>query len=43
MMLESGARGSKDQIKQLVGMRGLMASHLVKLWKLRLKVTLKMV
>lgn len=25
MMLESGARGSKDQIKQLVGMRGLMA------------------
>lgn len=24
MMLESGARGSKDQIKQLVGMRGLM-------------------
>ena len=25
MMLESGARGSKDQVKQLVGMRGLMA------------------
>lgn len=25
MMLQSGARGSKDQIKQLVGMRGLMA------------------
>ena len=25
MMLESGARGSKDQMKQLVGMRGLMA------------------
>ncbi|MFA6065607.1 MAG: DNA-directed RNA polymerase subunit beta' [Candidatus Babeliaceae bacterium] len=25
MMLESGARGTKDQIKQLVGMRGLMA------------------
>ena len=25
MMLESGARGSKDQINQLVGMRGLMA------------------
>jgi len=25
MMLESGAKGSKDQIKQLVGMRGLMA------------------
>ena len=24
MMLESGARGSKDQIKQLTGMRGLM-------------------
>lgn len=26
MMLESGARGSKDQIKQLTGMRGLMAT-----------------
>ncbi len=25
MMLESGARGSRDQIKQLMGMRGLMA------------------
>jgi len=25
MMLESGARGSREQIKQLVGMRGLMA------------------
>jgi DNA-directed RNA polymerase subunit beta' len=25
MMLESGARGSKDQIKQLTGMRGVMA------------------
>jgi DNA-directed RNA polymerase subunit beta' len=25
MMLESGARGSRDQIKQVVGMRGLMA------------------
>jgi len=25
MMLESGARGGKEQIKQLVGMRGLMA------------------
>lgn len=25
MMLESGAKGSKEQIKQLVGMRGLMA------------------
>lgn len=25
MMIESGARGSKDQIKQLVGMRGLMS------------------
>lgn len=25
MMLDSGARGSKDQIKQLTGMRGLMA------------------
>lgn len=26
MMIDSGARGTKDQIKQLVGMRGLMAS-----------------
>ena len=26
MMLESGARGTKDQIKQLVGMRGMMSS-----------------
>ena len=25
MMLDSGAKGSKDQIKQLVGMRGMMA------------------
>jgi DNA-directed RNA polymerase subunit beta' len=25
MMLDSGARGSKQQIKQLAGMRGLMA------------------
>ncbi len=25
MMLDSGSRGSKDQIKQLVGMRGMMA------------------
>ena len=25
MMLDSGARGSKDQIRQLVGMRGMMA------------------
>jgi len=25
MMLESGARGTKDQIKQMIGMRGLMA------------------
>jgi DNA-directed RNA polymerase subunit beta' len=25
MMLDSGARGSKEQIKQLSGMRGLMA------------------
>jgi DNA-directed RNA polymerase subunit beta' len=26
MMLDSGARGSKDQVKQLVGMRGLMST-----------------
>jgi len=25
MMLDSGARGSRDQVKQLIGMRGLMA------------------
>jgi len=25
MMLDSGARGSKEQIRQLSGMRGLMA------------------
>ena len=25
MMSDSGARGSQDQIKQLAGMRGLMA------------------
>ena len=25
MMLDSGARGSKEQIRQLCGMRGLMA------------------
>ena len=25
MMLDSGARGSKEQIRQLAGMRGLMA------------------
>lgn len=41
MMLESKARGSKDQIKQMIGMRGLMTKHLVKLWKLQLKITLK--
>jgi len=27
MMADSGARGSKDQMRQLAGMRGLMASH----------------
>jgi len=27
MMLDSGARGSKTQVKQLVGIRGLMAKH----------------
>ena len=27
MMASSGARGSKDQIRQLAGMRGLMAKH----------------
>ena len=27
MMLDSGARGSKDQIKQLSGMRGLISYY----------------
>ena len=43
MSIDSGARGSREQIRQLVGMRGLMSNHLVKLWKFLLRVTLKKV
>jgi len=32
MMLDSGARGSKEQIRQLGGMRGLMAKPQKKWW-----------
>jgi DNA-directed RNA polymerase subunit beta' len=48
MMLDSGARGSKEQIRQLTGMRGLMAKPknqllvVVKLLK-TLSLTLKKV
>ena len=41
MMADSGARGSAAQLKQLSGMRGLMANHLEKLLKLQLFQTLK--
>ncbi len=37
MMAHSGARGNAQQIRQLAGMRGLMANPLVKLWKRRLQ------
>jgi len=30
MMSDSGARGSKEQIRQLAGMRGLMAKHIIR-------------
>jgi DNA-directed RNA polymerase subunit beta' len=49
MMLDSGARGSKEQIRQLTGMRGLMAKPknlllvVVKLLKTRFFLTLKKV
>ena len=43
MMADSGARGSAAQLKQLSGMRGLMANHLEKLLKLQLFQTLKKV
>jgi len=33
MMLDSGARGSKEQIRQLTGMRGLMAKPLRKVFR----------
>jgi DNA-directed RNA polymerase subunit beta' len=32
MMLDSGARGSKEQIRQLTGMRGLMAKKIDCWW-----------
>jgi DNA-directed RNA polymerase beta' subunit len=47
MMLDSGARGSKEQIRQLSGMRGLMAKPqksmlvVVKLLKTQFYLTLK--
>ena len=41
MMLESGARGSKDQIKQLVGMRGLMAKPTGEIMETPVKSNLK--
>ena len=43
MMADSGARGSKNQMKQLAGMRGLWPSHLARLSKHRLRRTLKKV
>jgi DNA-directed RNA polymerase subunit beta' len=48
MMLDSGARGSKEQIRQLTGMRGLMAKPknqllVVKLLKIQFFLTLKKV
>lgn len=41
MMLESGARGSKDQIKQLVGMRGLMAKPSLEIIETPVKTNFK--
>ena len=47
MMLDSGARGSKEQIRQLTGMRGLMAKpknqlqEEVRLLKTKFFLTLK--
>ena len=47
MMLDSGARGSKEQIRQLTGMRGLMAKpkksmlEVEKLLKTQFFLTLK--
>jgi len=39
MMADSGARGSKDQMRQLAGMRGLMASPRARSSRLRLRPT----
>ncbi|MCM1989638.1 DNA-directed RNA polymerase subunit beta' [Oceanirhabdus seepicola] len=41
MMADSGARGSKSQIKQLAGMRGLMASPSGKIIELPIKSSFK--
>jgi len=41
MMLESGARGSKDQIKQLVGMRGMMAKPTGEIMETPIKTNFK--
>lgn len=41
MMLDSGARGSKEQIKQLVGMRGLMAKPTGEIMETPVKTNLK--
>ena len=43
MMADSGARGSQAQMKQLAGMRGLIAKPLVKLLKHQLSQILKKV
>ena len=41
MMADSGARGSKSQIKQLAGMRGLMASPSGKILELPIKASFR--
>lgn len=41
MMADSGARGSKSQIKQLAGMRGLMASPSGKIIELPIRASFK--
>ena len=41
MMADSGARGSKSQIKQLAGMRGLMASPSGKIIEIPIKASFK--
>ena len=41
MMADSGARGSKSQIKQLAGMRGLMASPSGKIIELPIRASFR--
>ena len=41
MMADSGARGSKSQIKQLAGMRGLMASPSGKILELPIRASFR--